>query len=334
MFAEVDRLKGEYTIEVWNKRVRYALKIRRNITVITGDSGTGKTTLVKMIDAYDNNGVSSGVHLKCNVRCTYLHGRNWRDDLDKINNSIVFIDEQSSFIIKKEFAVAIQGTDNYYVLITRYNLEALPYSVHEIYGLRAVRNSGLHNSLLQTYNEQYELYGNHVTQSGVEPDCIITEDSNSGYQFFSNLGSRQIKKCISACGKTNIKNMIDTNLGGKVLIVADGAAFGCEMRDTILKIKEHPNYYLWLPESFEWVLLKSNILRFNVALLNEPYNYIESSEYFSWERYFTDLLIKVCEKTPGKIQYTKSKLPGIFLSNHAVTKVFNTFPAIKIQKEA
>lgn len=48
----------------------------------------------------------------------YFAWKNWRDTLGKINNSIVFIDEQSHFITTKEFAVAIQGTDNYYVLIT------------------------------------------------------------------------------------------------------------------------------------------------------------------------------------------------------------------------
>lgn len=327
-------LKGEYTIEVWNKKIRYALKIRRNITVITGDSGTGKTILVKMIDAYDNNGISSGVHLKCNVRCTTLHGRNWRDTLDKISKSIVFIDEQSHFITTKEFAVAIQGTDNYYVLITRNNLEALPYSIHEIYGLRAYSNKETQNGMFQTFNEQYELYGANITQSGIQPDVIITEDSNSGYQFFSSLGSQQVKKCISARGKTNIKNMIDPNLGEKVLIVADGAAFGCEMRDTLLRIKDNPNYYLWLPESFEWILLRSGILRFNAAYINEPYKYIESSKYFSWERYFTDLLIKVCERTQGKIRYTKSKLPSIFLTDKAVDRVLETFHIIKIQRKS
>lgn len=117
-----------------------------------------------MIDAYDNNGISSGVHLKCNVRCTTLHGKNWRDTLDKISKSIVFIDEQSHFITTKEFAVAIQGTDNYYVLITRNNLEALPYSIHEIYGLRAYNNKETQNGMFQTFNEQYELYGANITR--------------------------------------------------------------------------------------------------------------------------------------------------------------------------
>ena len=41
-------MKRKHRVIVQNKRIRYDFEIRRNITVIRGDSATGKTALVDM----------------------------------------------------------------------------------------------------------------------------------------------------------------------------------------------------------------------------------------------------------------------------------------------
>ena len=43
-------MKGKYHIVVQNKRLRYELNIRRNITMIREDSATGKTTLINLLE--------------------------------------------------------------------------------------------------------------------------------------------------------------------------------------------------------------------------------------------------------------------------------------------
>ena len=50
-------MKGKYRITVENKRLRYEFEIKRNITVIRVDSGTGKTTLVEMLMSYQRAGI-------------------------------------------------------------------------------------------------------------------------------------------------------------------------------------------------------------------------------------------------------------------------------------
>ena len=50
----------KYDIEIYNKRVHYHLTVKRNITVIQGDSATGKTELLRMISDYENNGICFG----------------------------------------------------------------------------------------------------------------------------------------------------------------------------------------------------------------------------------------------------------------------------------
>ena len=42
-------MKGKHKIVVKNNRLHYEFEIKRNITIIKGDSATGKTTLIKII---------------------------------------------------------------------------------------------------------------------------------------------------------------------------------------------------------------------------------------------------------------------------------------------
>ncbi len=137
-------MKGRHRVIIQNKRVKYDFEVRRNITVIRGDSATGKTTLVEMIQEYYENGTDSGIECQCDKNCVVLEGRNWEIILSTIRDSIVFIDEGNRFVASKEFAQMIRESDNYYVIVTREGLEALPYSVEEIYG---IRNSGKYGSL-------------------------------------------------------------------------------------------------------------------------------------------------------------------------------------------
>lgn len=46
-------MKGKHSIVVRNRRVQFALELERNITVIRGDSATGKTTMLGMLRDYD-----------------------------------------------------------------------------------------------------------------------------------------------------------------------------------------------------------------------------------------------------------------------------------------
>lgn len=49
-------MKGKYKIVIQNKRIHYAFEIKRNLTIIKGESATGKTALVDMVREYSENG--------------------------------------------------------------------------------------------------------------------------------------------------------------------------------------------------------------------------------------------------------------------------------------
>lgn len=173
-------MKGTHRVVIQNRRIRYDFEIRRNLTVIRGDSATGKTTLVEMVGEYEEHGAESGIKLSCGKPCAVLSGTHWKENLARIEDSIVFIDEGNKFVFSDEFASLIQKTDNYYVIVTRDSIPSLPYSAEEIYG---IRNSGKYGTLKQTHNEFYHLYQMGDVPKYILPDVVIVEDSNSGYQL-------------------------------------------------------------------------------------------------------------------------------------------------------
>ena len=107
---------------------------------------------------------------------------------------------------------------------------------------------------------------------------IITEDSNSGYQFFEQVCRENHLKCESMNGKSNIFHYLNIHKDEKVLVIADGAAFGSEMDKVQKLIADRKNVALYLPESFEWLILSSGILKKGIvtAILRTPYDYVES----------------------------------------------------------
>lgn len=303
-------MKGTYRVTIQNKKIKYDFEIRRNITVIRGDSATGKTTLVDMVREYYENGAASGVVQHCEKTCAVLEGRNWEVQLTAITDSLVFIDEGNAFVHSKAFASAIQKTDNYYIIVTREGIETLPYSVTEIYG---IRNSGKYGTLKQTYNELYRIYGKNDTEKIMPPDIIITEDSNAGFQFYEAICKKDQVQCLSANGKSNIFMLLTQHNKDRVLVIADGAAFGSQMEKIMKLLYVNKHIKLYLPESFEWTILTAGLIKdaeLN-GILREPAKFIESSLYFSWERYFTSLLIK---KTDGTyLKYSKNFLNPVYV---------------------
>ena len=296
-------MKGKKRVIIQNNRVHYEFVIKRNITIIQGDSASGKTTLVNMIRQAENLGESSGINVSCEVPCRVLEGVNWKIILENSRESIFFIDEENYFIKTEEFASAIRGSENYFVLITRENLYNLPYSVEEIYPKTA--------------------------RLPVRVQKIITEDSNSGYQFFENVCAERNITCESAGGKTKIPEMIGKAGTEETCIIADGAAIGAEMNLLSNKIEEKQNVHLYLPESFEWLILNSDLLQDKEVrkILENPEDYIDSTEFFSWEQYFTKLLI---QKTEGTyLQYKKAKLNPSYLQDKNKNKILESIQGIQ-----
>ena len=143
-------MNGTCKVKVRNSRNQYEFEIKSSITILCGDSGTGKTILYDMLDEYNRLGKSSGVTVSCNKRIVTVNEAHWERKLDSIRDAIIIIDEDRHFIRSSDFAKKVRGADNYFLLITRDYLPHLPYSVDEIYTLRGTKNKKFVHTIEET----------------------------------------------------------------------------------------------------------------------------------------------------------------------------------------
>jgi hypothetical protein len=155
-------MKGSYHFRVKSKKVLFEFDIKRNITVIKGESATGKTTLLHMLYEYLRVGKESGYMVSANVEYfVYLRrevGRDWKDTLYPLKNTVIFVEENNNFVFGQEFAEFVKTSGNYFVIVNRSPLKMLPYSIHEIY---EIATDGKRNDIKESYHELREIYGNY-----------------------------------------------------------------------------------------------------------------------------------------------------------------------------
>lgn len=300
-------MKGKYILEVYNKKLKYVLELNRNITIIKGNSGTGKTTLCNMLRSSQNRR-GGGVH--CNIKDKiFILENSWKkeDVMHFINDNkgkIVVADEGTDYIYDKWFTDFIRYTDNYYVFISRSaRFNDLTYAVNSIYYLGSEKEGNV------TVNRLYKCYENE--EKSITPDIIVVEDSKAG-KTMVELCFPDIK-VISSKGKDNVLNTIkflqEKHPNKIIYTIVDGAAFGSCIGSVCNYLSE--KVFLFAPESFEYLLLNAKVFYRTVKdkLINTE-NYCDSKDYLSWERYYTSLLINECKKR--NIHYSKAILPKEF----------------------
>ena len=305
-------MKGSYDFEVSNGDLFFKFTIKRNITILKGDSATGKSTLLDLLNTYSNNGPASGVSVKTNANYYVYLGnesdRTWKDRIEEKKNTIIFIEENSRFIFGRYFAKILKQSGNYFVFVTRNPIGTLSYSTKEIYGLYSYYSE---EKLKQIY-EFEELYSNTLKINPVF-DLIITEDSNAGNDFFKLLYKDY--KVLSGGGNASVVKVLQETTETNVLCIVDGAAYGAH-------IYKERNITIWLPESFEFILLKAGVISFAGLdkILENSSDYIECKDYVSWERFFTALAQQYGSN------YKKEKLPNYYKNDIFIEKVKNIVP--------
>lgn len=275
-------MKGIFHFEVSNKKQCYIFDIKRNITILEGNSATGKTTLLEILQ--DSKTLEKKHTCKVIINANYFiylrsdQERSWVEVFERLHDTVIFIEENNRFVYSVEFAEYVAISGNYFVIVSRNSIKTLPYSFHEIYKIESNKKD-----LQQVYTFK-EVYSNFPKMDS-NIDLIITEDSKSGYQFYSHFFNQV--EIVSAGGAANILNTILNSNASNILCIVDGAAFGSLIEDCYIFLKANFNkrVTIWMPESFEWILLKSGVISFGTLdqILENPSNYIDCKDYISWE---------------------------------------------------
>jgi hypothetical protein len=326
---------GKYRIQIDANFVKYDITIERKFTILRGNSATGKTVFHSCIYDQRTYKVTCPIPINCIVDGT----RMWREELLSVSNNIYVIDEFFKDFDANDFCDILKKSDNYFILITRKNMEKLPYSTKAIYKLiEDKKYSNLYKEY--TTNIISPLY-NEAPESLV-PDLVITEDSNSGFEFFNKIsggryecvasGDISLHQTIHSGGKDKVADAIKrfSSQFNCICIIVDSAAFGSSMKEVVavLKAVDNKNIYLLLPESFEYILLKSDAVNCDSKYLTETYNYADleflrnnfsdikgyvfpNDIINSWEQFYTNLLIALTKNQEN--EYSKSELSDYYL---------------------
>jgi hypothetical protein len=323
---------GKYNIEVISKKVKYNLTIEHNINIIRGNSATGKTKLVEMI-LYSHR-KDSPYTVNCEKQVYAFTDLNFDENIDfnseRYRDTIIFIDEEVDYIKTKEFANKAKNADCYFVLVTREKLCTLPYSCNAIYELQESKIVPQSNVINNDMHEIYQLNNKPKISLEGRLDCVIVEDTNSGYELFRALSGRTHKECISSNGNSNVIKMVRKRLSEYedtgISVVVDAAAFGPYYEELRSEVRLHHNVVLFLPESIEYLILASGIIRESELdkKLHETYNYADSTKFFSWEQYYTYLLTSLTQNTD--MAYSKKTLNKQYLHNDNLREIYNTLP--------
>ena len=301
-------MKGKYELSIYDNKLHYSLSLERNITIIKGKSGTGKSTLYNMFEDLLSNSRNVGIHCNMKDKLEILNEKsNWGSLINDSHNKIFIADEFTDYITTLDFAKIAQSSDNYFIIISRSGrLKWLTYSVDCIYEL--VTNKCDNISVTKLYRKY--LY----VDEKIKPTLVITEDSNSGFEAMKMLAKCDI---LSAHGRDNVYNTIKENINkySCIYVIVDGAAFGSCIGRLFPKFKNE-EVYIFSPESFEFLLLLSDTFRRYLSTeLDCTYDFCDSINYLSWERYYTNLLDYLC-KHYYNFNYSKSKLDKFFKSDY------------------
>lgn len=272
-----------FDIKASTARVEYILHIRSRVTIIMGESGTGKTTLVSVIGRYISEKGARGrktAQVQCRLECGVLGDDDTLEKYQDKENTIVFIDEKHTRLYTREFANQVNRSKCHVVIMTRKSLGGIAYGFNDIYQFR---NSG-------KFHENIPLY--QINTEKIHPNLIVTEDSGTGYDFWKEISKNIGADCISSGGRSKMPGTIASKAQEYkcVLAVADCCGTGDISGGLVNVQKKFTNVHICLPESFEYMLMDSVLFGETFKNREEEAYRISVDKRINMEKAYAELL--------------------------------------------
>lgn len=295
---------NDRTLEIKGKRINYLLEIQDRITIIRGDSATGKTTMVKII-SQQLRGINNGFEINTSFYLKEVLVDNIA--LPDLNYNNLYILDEGTLEASNQFANFVNKSRSHFIIISRDRLPNVLYSFESIYEFYN------DNGITKLKRKYEELNDQHINK--LKLNKLITEDSNSGYQFYNKFRNINV---ITSKSNSKISKMIKDM--DNIIVVFDSIAIGPYI-ENIYSISRNKNIYFLYPESFEWLLLESEIFRQKDIEDSRDYMiYV----YITDKEYYNKLLIEVSSKFDnGSIKYNEHELNSWYLEDNRFNKVIS-----------
>lgn len=296
-------------ISIKSANLNYNLQIENKLTILTGLSATGKTTLINLINEYNSENNIAEVYSKLPL---YIINSNiWENPELYKSEAYYFIDEDMEFLKTPTFFKNILNSKGYFIVVGRDPEIFINYSIDSIYELKL--DNGVHK-MVSKYNIKELAY--KYNYDNIKE--VLNEDSGSGFEFYKQIIPLNH---ISSKGNKGILNLI--NKDDSKIVILDRAGYG-KLINTLINNVESNNYniVLNLQNSFEYVILKSGVLGNNL----EKFNFMEEElklNNINLEKTYFEILIDLASKNK-RTRYTKKHINPWYLESTTINKIVDT----------
>lgn len=296
-------------ISIKSPNLNYKLQIENKLTIITGLSASGKTTLINLINEY--NSENNVAEVDSELPIYIINSNIWENSELFKDKAFYFIDEDMEFLKTPKFFKNIINSSGYFIVVGRDPEIFINYSVDSIYELKLY--NGVHK-MVNKYNIKDLAY--KYNQDSIIG--VINEDSGSGFEFYKYIIPLNH---ISSMGNKGILKLLEGQ--DSKIIILDRLGYG-KWINTLINSIESNNYntVLNLQNSFEYVILKSGVLGNNL----DDFELVESElklNNINLEKIYFEMLIALSNKDK-KTRYTKKYINPWYLDNTVINKIIDT----------
>lgn len=221
-------------------KIVFRFTLQSKFTIIRGNSGIGKTTLIKMLDNPTTQIISPYTFVALRPQAPKIGWAQYFKASE--DESVVFYaDEDFPALYTREFQEAMAQAHLKFLIVVRDMLSHVPYTVNDVY---TVVSEGREHWLERVYKEQELVNCSKFT-------TLATEDEKSGYYFFNSF----LHNVVALGGKSKV--FVDCKMRTHTLYVVDGIGFGAEIGRVHELLQEHYTNALYIIDSFEALVLHS-----------------------------------------------------------------------------
>jgi len=283
---------------------------KHKVTVITGDSATGKSEFYRLVSRFNHSSSFCKYYNEDgSPTCPIMTIERYFSISVDNDKNIIVIDEDSEFLDKNNISKTInliKTSKNYFLIILR-DMKKLSDLSIPISNINSIKHSKNLN-VIEPYFPKH-IYSSYKNKPII--NYIICEDSKSSLLFFRDYYNFSYdNNLFTSKGKDNLSKKLQHKISAgldNILIVLDACALGLRIYELFKTIKDYPSKKIYILDwrSYEYYLVKSR----NIKDIAIQQTLIYNEEKFYEDELKKHLLLYTKSGTYNKNKKTQNDLP-------------------------